>query len=124
VPDLLTFADEKKMIGGTQGRALFGAHKSLTNKSSAVAQVGERLATIDMGRKRGLLCSFRSGGGGSPSNTMWQMGRGLSPYTNWNFDPSSRLATIGTENWGLCPLGKGLGPNPTQCRLGRGLPTY
>jgi len=38
--------------------------------------MGDRLATIDMGRNvGGLLCAlcffFWGGGGGSPSNTMW-----------------------------------------------------
>jgi len=46
-----------------------------TNKSSAVAEMGDRLATIDMGRKVGvLLCPFRRRGC-SPSNKMapWSM---------------------------------------------------
>ena len=39
-------------------------------KSSAVAEMGDRLAAIDMGRKVGGCCApFRVGGGaGSPSN--------------------------------------------------------
>jgi len=44
----------------------------IINKSSALAEMGDRLATIDMGRKVGRGCC---GGGwvttGSPSNTMW-----------------------------------------------------
>ena len=43
------------------------------NKSSAVAEMGDRLATIDMGRKvgvEGFCVPFRGGGAGSPSNTM------------------------------------------------------
>jgi len=40
-------------------------------KNSAVAEMGDRLATIDMGRKvGGLLCPFSRRGAGSPSNTM------------------------------------------------------
>jgi len=38
----------------------------LDYKSSAVAEVGDRLATVDMGRKVGRA----AGGAGSPSNTM------------------------------------------------------
>ena len=42
------------------------------NKSSAVAEMGDRLATVDMGRKVAMGCC---GGSwvttGSPSNTMW-----------------------------------------------------
>jgi len=44
------------------------------NKSSAVAEMGDRLATIDMGRKLGGAVSLM-GGAGSPSNTMWPMPR-------------------------------------------------
>jgi len=41
------------------------------NKSSAVAEMGNRLATVDMGRKvMGLLCP-PGGWVGSPSNTVW-----------------------------------------------------
>jgi len=45
----------------------------IANKSSAVDQIGDRLATIDMGRKSGGVPPFFGGGGGagSPSNTMW-----------------------------------------------------
>jgi len=40
--------------------------------SSAIAEMGDRLATIDMDRKMGgLLYPFPRGGAGSPSNTMW-----------------------------------------------------
>jgi len=49
-------------------------------KSSAVAEMGERLATIEMGQKvRAAVYPFW-GTAGSPSNTMWPMGRGLPPY--------------------------------------------
>jgi len=40
------------------------------NKSSAVAEMGDHLATIDMGRKLGLCPLFGDEGAGSPSNTM------------------------------------------------------
>jgi len=43
-------------------------------KSSAVAEMGDRLATIDMGRKlQGCSVPLWGGGScsGSPSNTMW-----------------------------------------------------
>jgi len=63
-------------------------------KSSAVAEMGHRFATIDMGRKVGAAVHLFFGGGSwdSPSNTM-------SPWaeaylrTKWHLDPSSRLAT-------------------------------
>jgi len=52
----------------------------LYNKSSAVAEMGDRLATIDMDRKLGALPLL--GGARSPSNTMSQcrLSRGLPPY--------------------------------------------
>jgi len=40
------------------------------NKSSAVAEVGDCLATIDMDRKVGAAVPLFEGGAGSPSNTM------------------------------------------------------
>ena len=33
-------------------------YKALLYKSSPVAEMGDRLATIDMGRKVGVLCRF------------------------------------------------------------------
>jgi len=40
-------------------------------KGSAVAEMGDRFAAIDMGRKVGGCCAhFRDGGAGSPSNTV------------------------------------------------------
>ena len=44
----------------------------IANKRSAVNQMGDRLATIDMGRKLGgVPAFFGRGGAGSQSNTMW-----------------------------------------------------
>ena len=40
-------------------------------KCSAVAETGDRLATIDMGRKLGAVPPFSRGVAGSPCNTMW-----------------------------------------------------
>jgi len=50
-------------------------------KTSAVAEMGDRLATIDMGRKEGAAVPL-SGGSWAPSNTMWPgpVGRHLAPY--------------------------------------------
>ena len=66
------------------------------NKSSAVAELGNRLATIDMGRKVGgcMLCPFA-----------WEIWvpiehniAGTEAYmrTKWHPDPSNRFATIAT----------------------------
>ena len=63
------------------------------NKSSAVAEMGERLATIDVARKVGGCCAVpHSAGDGSPSNTMSPGPRPTS--TKWHPNPSNRLATI------------------------------
>jgi len=68
---------------------------SITNKSSAVAEMGDHFATIDIGRKLGTAVPpvfWRGvGGAGSPSNTIW---RWPGPSTKWHLDPSNRLATI------------------------------
>ena len=61
--------------------------------------MGDRLATIEMGRKvggGGLLCQcVPFGGAGSPSNTMWPGPRPTSIVrTKWHPNPSNRLPTI------------------------------
>jgi len=68
--------------------------------------MGDRLATIDMGRKEGggVLCPFRGRRSWAPSNTVcpsWHPFEGwvivfrttTYLYTKWQLDPSSRLAT-------------------------------
>ena len=81
---------------------------------------GDRLATIDMSRKwGGELHPFWAQLG--PHLTQSGLG-----HTQWQLDPSSRLATIDMgRKVGALPLFRGeLGPHLTQCRLGRGLPHY
>ena len=62
-------------------------------KSSAVAEMGDRLATIDMGRKVGRAavgeCWVPTG---SPSNTMFAWAEAYL-FTKCHLDPSNRLAT-------------------------------
>jgi len=65
-----------------------------TYKSSAVTEMGDRSATIDMGRKvgRGLLCPFPWGELGSHlKNAAWAKAY---LHTKWHLDPSNQLATI------------------------------
>jgi len=45
--------------------------KVIFYECSAVAEMGGRLATIDMGRKLGAAPRFFGGGARFPSNTMW-----------------------------------------------------
>ena len=52
------------------------SHK--TNKSSAVAEMGDRLTTIDEGRKVGAVPHWGEGLG--PHLTQCGLGRGLPPY--------------------------------------------
>ena len=59
------------------------------NNSSAVAEMGDRLATVDTGRKVGrLLCPFRGEELG-PHLTQCGLRRGLSPYqvASWSIQP-------------------------------------
>jgi len=51
----------------------------LNNKSSAVAEMGDRLTAIDMGRKVEAAVPFPWGGLG-PHLTQCRLGQGLSPY--------------------------------------------
>jgi len=69
--------------------------KDLLYKYSAVAETGDRLATIDMGQKSGGCCvPFRGEGvAASPSNTVWLGPRSTSV-------PSGILSL--TEKWGCC----------------------
>ena len=63
------------------------------NKCSAVAEMGDRLATIDMGRKLGGYVPFGAAGV-DRHVTQCRLGRGLPSYQVACLDPSSRLATI------------------------------
>jgi len=96
-------------------------------KSSAVAEMGDRLATIEMGRKVAVAVPLSVGGGaGSPFNTMWP---GRTTSTKSHLDPSSRLVTtdMGRKLWSCDPFlrgGEELGLHLTQCRLSRGIRPY
>ena len=64
---------------------------SSISRSSAAAEMGDRLATVDMGRKQGLLCPFPWRELGSRHNVAWG-----EAYlrTKWHLDPTNRLATL------------------------------
>jgi len=51
---------------------------ALFSKSSAVAEMGDRLATVDIGRKVESVPIWRGGAG--PHLTQCRLGRGLPPY--------------------------------------------
>jgi len=52
---------------------------SMLSKSSAVAEMGDRLATVDMERKVGAAVPLSAGELG-PHLTQYRLGRGLLPY--------------------------------------------
>ena len=72
--------------------------------------MGDRLATIDMGRKLEGLCPFLGRGSWTPMkhNVSWAEDY---LHIKWHRDPSSRLATIdmGRKLGALCPLFRGGG---------------
>ena len=70
--------------------------------------MGDRLVTIDMGRKLGAVPLL---GEQDPHVTQCRLGRGLPPYQVGilNLDPSSYFATtdMGQKLGGCAPLGEG-----------------
>jgi len=90
-----------------------GLPRLCLNKCLAVAEMDDRLATVDMGRKLGVCAPFL-GGAGSPFCTMRPGPRPTSM-------PSGILIHLAV--W-LCPLFEEgeLGPYLTQCGQGQGLP--
>jgi len=71
------------------GLVLYFTQQQTHNKSSAVAEMGDHLATIDMGQKVGRGCCGGWVSTGSPSN--WAEAH---LFTKWHLDPYNRLATI------------------------------
>jgi len=55
-------------------------HTLISYQSSAVAEMGDRLSTLDVGRKVGAAVPLLGGGAGSPSNTMWPGSRPTPSY--------------------------------------------
>ena len=69
----------------------------ISNKCSAVAEMGDRSDTIDMGRKLGLYQFFGGGSQVPPHNMAWAEAY---LHTKWHPNPSSRLTTIVMgQNW-------------------------
>ena len=98
----------------------------LYSKCSEVAEMGDRLATIDMGRKEGGFVSLSFLGGRYPSNTMWPGPRSTSlPSRSWSiqlFGHNRHAPKSGGGSWPF--RGEGLGHHLTQCGQGWGLPPY
>ena len=93
------------------------------NKCSAVAEMGDRLATTNTGRKLGACAPFLGMGSWVPilHNVAWAEAY---LHTKWHLDSFSHLGTtdMGRKLEGLCPLfwGGEMGPHLAQC----GLPPY
>jgi len=92
----------------------------LSNKCSAVPEMGYRLAKIDMGRKWGDCAPFGRGEL-SAHVTQYGLGRCLPSYqgASWSMQLFGHNRHGPKIGGGLCPLlGQGdLGPHVTQCRL-------
>ena len=69
-----TYTNARSEVWSTRHNALKHASQlvvcTITNNSSAVAEMGDRGHNRHGPKRAGLLCPFR-GGAGSPSNTMW-----------------------------------------------------
>jgi len=66
--------------------------------------MGDRLATIHVGRKVGACCAHFRWGAGSPSNTMSPGPRPTSVPSGILIHSAVWPEQTWTENWGLCPL--------------------
>jgi len=97
------------------------------SKSSAVAEMGNRLAAIDKGRKVAAVVPLSVGGAEFPSITMWPGPRATSVPSGILIHPAVWHNRHGPKSWGCCATyfwGRWVTPHLTHCRLGRGLPPY
>ena len=96
------------------------------NKCSEIAEISDRLATRDMGRKeRRSAVPYWWGLGPHTCITQRDQGWGLPPYQVASSSIQPFRHNTCAEKWGLLcpPLGE-VGLHLTQCRMGRGLPPY
>ena len=102
-----------------------GKHRTLSNKSSAVAEMGDR-GHNRHGPKRGGCCAPFAGAG-TPSSTMWP-GPSLLPYqaASSSIQPFCHNRHKPKIGWDGCALFVGVAGSTsnTICRVGRGLPPY
>ena len=78
----------------TFGASFYSYHNSHLHKCSAVAEMGDRLATIDMDRKLGAVSLWTRGSWVPICNNVARAEAYLP--TKWHLHPSSRLATTDT----------------------------
>ena len=101
---------------------------SMSNKSSAVAEMGNHGHNRHRSKRGGLLCTFRGGGESRrllQYNVAWAK---VYFHTKWHLHPSSRLATI-DMGWilgvGLCPFyGGGRARYPPDTKSPGPKPTF
>jgi len=87
--------------------------------------MGDRLATIDMGEKRGDAVPLSVGELGPHLTQCRLMGRGLYRRIKWHLHLSSRLVTTDVgRKLQVCPFWGELAPHLTQCDLGRPVEAY
>jgi len=93
----------------TEGLRLYSAYLNLNpclvtqvERCSAVAEMSDHLATIDIGRRLGGCAPL--GGAGSPSNTMWPGPRSTSLPSGILIHPAVLPQQTWAEKWGLCPF--------------------
>jgi len=83
------------------------------NKCSAEAEMGDRLATLDVGRE--LVAVPLMGEARSSCNTMWPGTRPILVPGGILIHTAVWPQQTWAENWRPCPLGVDLGPHQTQC---------
>ena len=84
------------------------------NNSSAVAEMDDRLATIDMDRKVGGDCCTPFWGAGSPSNTIWCGTRPTSVPSGISKCPPVWPQKTWAENWRAVPFYLGITGSPSN----------
>jgi len=98
--------------------------QQVLSSRAAVAEIGDRLAAIDMGRKRGHAMPLSGGGSWVPMqhNVAWAE---VYLRTKWHLDPSSRLTAtdMGRKLWAVPLWGDWIntmspGPRPTSVPSG------
>ena len=107
----------RRQRGLKQGDTICNSVQSISNKSSAVAEMGDRGHNRHGSKRWGLQCPFHAELG--PSLIQWSGPRSISVPSGVRLHPSSRLATtdIGQKLGAvpLAPLWEGkLGPHLTQ----------
>jgi len=96
----------------------------IMNRCLAVAEIGDRLATIDMSKKWGLLCLlFRDGELGAHL-TQCRLGRGQPPcqVASWSIQLFGHNRDGPKIGGGCVPLRRGAGSPSNTMWPGRGLP--